>query len=376
MKLLVISHTPHYMKDGKPAGWGATVRELDQLAGLFESVTHIAPLHAGAASPGSAVYQASNIRLRAVPPSGGRGVFKKLGIFFRLPGYIAVILEELKKCDAVHVRCPANISLAAVIILSLVRFPGKRWIKYAGNWRPEKRETLSYAFQRWWLEKNFSRSRVSVNGEWPGQPAHVLSFFNPCLTARELETARAAVLEKKLSGPVRLVFAGRLEAEKGAGTALRVLAQLQKRGLDAVMELIGDGPGRGEFEALARDLGVAEKAVFHGELSRKDLSVFYAGAHFVILASLTEGWPKVLSEAMAYGAVPLSTAVSCIPQYLERFKSGKAFSGGAEQAFAEAVSDYCRAPEKWKEESLNAIGAARHFTYEVYLESVRKIFQI
>jgi hypothetical protein len=43
MRLLIISHTPHYHRDGEIVGWGATVREIDHLAALFESVVHIAP---------------------------------------------------------------------------------------------------------------------------------------------------------------------------------------------------------------------------------------------------------------------------------------------------------------------------------------------
>ena len=47
MKLLIISHTPHYLKEGQVVGWGSTVMEIDQLAKLFTEVTHLAPLHDG-----------------------------------------------------------------------------------------------------------------------------------------------------------------------------------------------------------------------------------------------------------------------------------------------------------------------------------------
>ena len=47
MKLLIISHTPHYMNGTQLKGWGATVREIDYLAELFDEIIHIAPLYTG-----------------------------------------------------------------------------------------------------------------------------------------------------------------------------------------------------------------------------------------------------------------------------------------------------------------------------------------
>ena len=54
MRLLIVSHTPHYRAAGQLVGWGPTVRELDHLVELFDEVVHIAPVYDGQA-PGSAL---------------------------------------------------------------------------------------------------------------------------------------------------------------------------------------------------------------------------------------------------------------------------------------------------------------------------------
>jgi len=41
MKLLIISHTPHYLQEDQVQGWGSTVMEIDQLASLFDEVVHL-----------------------------------------------------------------------------------------------------------------------------------------------------------------------------------------------------------------------------------------------------------------------------------------------------------------------------------------------
>ena len=92
------------------------------------------------------------------------------------------IITELKTADVVHIRCPANISLLAVIVLFFISKPNFRWIKYAGNWSSYNNEAWSYKLQRWILQTRWHRGNVTVNGSWPGQPDFVKSFYNPCLT--------------------------------------------------------------------------------------------------------------------------------------------------------------------------------------------------
>ena len=61
-------------------------------------------------------------------------------------------------------------------------------------------------------------------------------------------------------------------------------------------------------------------------------------------SSCSEGWPKVLSEAMAYGVVPLAGAVSSIPQILAEVGTGRALPPNDVAEFASAVREYANDP--------------------------------
>jgi glycosyltransferase involved in cell wall biosynthesis len=50
--------------------------------------------------------------------------------------------------------------------------------------------------------------------------------------------------------------------------------------------------------------------------NRETLEQCYASSHVLVLTSESEGFPKVISEAMAFGCVPLVTAVGAIPEVL------------------------------------------------------------
>ncbi|HSV73496.1 MAG TPA: glycosyltransferase [Chthonomonadales bacterium] len=370
--LLIVSHTEHYLRDGRPVGWGATVREIDHLASLFERVVHIATLHSGSAPASALPYRAPNVALAPIPPAGGDGLRAKAGVAAALPRFARVFLRELRRADVVHVRCPANISMAAAVLLAGSRQPRLRWIKYAGNWRPEGREAWSYTFQRWWLRHGWHRATVTVNGVWPGDPPHVRPFLNPCVTEDELAEGRRVAAGKSMTAPVRLLFVGRLDSAKGADRSLRIAALLRERGIDATIDLVGDSPVRLEMEQLARKAGLDGRAAFHGWLEREDLGRLYEGAHVVLLPSASEGWPKVLSEAMAYGAAPVCSDVSGIPQHLARFGCGHALPWNDVEGMADAIAGYARSPERWLEDSRRAVEAARLFSYGEYLRAVRR----
>ncbi|MDQ3819685.1 MAG: glycosyltransferase [Acidobacteriota bacterium] len=224
--------------------------------------------------------------------------------------------------------------------------------------------------------KRWHRGVVTINGEWPEQPAHVHSFFNPCLTEQELSEAKTAGLNKQLSGPLRLLYVGHLLAEKGVTRVLDILACLRREGCDAYLDIIGDGPERVLLEALATDLNVSDAVKLHGWLARPLLAPLYAQAHFMLLPTESEGWPKVLSEAMAYGAVPLSSDVSSIPQYLKEFGTGKVYRPEDIESFADAIIRYSNHPEEWKRESHNGIEAAVLFSYDNYLDAVCRMLDL
>jgi glycosyltransferase involved in cell wall biosynthesis len=374
MRLLIISHMAHYRRGEQIVGWGPTVQEIDHLAKLFSEIRHVGCLYSVEAPASALPYSSARVSFVPVPPAGGPHGIDKLGILARAPLYVRTILRELPSADVVHVRCPANISLMALLLLHLARRPRLRWVKYAGNWKPQGREPWSYTLQRWLLMRGLHGGVVTVNGHWPDQPEHVHTFLNPCLTEEELSAASRLMGEKQLSTPVRLLYVGRLEEPKGVGRALRILSCLDTRSVPATLDLVGDGPGRPEFERLATTLGVASRARFHGWLPRPALGPIYAQSHLMLFPSrCSEGWPKVLSEAMAYGAVPVASNVSSIPENLARAGVGRTFAPEDLEGFAGAIDWYAKHPEAWQTESARGARAAELSSYTSYLQAVRGV---
>jgi glycosyltransferase involved in cell wall biosynthesis len=367
----------HYLNKGRVYGWGPTVQEINHLAKLFDEVRHIGFLHSEQTPASALPYENSNIHFVPVSPTGGKHWYDKIKILLMAPKYFRTIRKEIKNADVVHLRCPANITLLALVLLLLSKSPPKRWFKYAGNWKPDQKEAWSYTLQRWMLRRGGHRGVVTVNGNWEGEPAFVHSFANPCLDEEELNSAKEIGSRKEISEPIRLVYAGRLEEEKGVGRCLQILSLLQKKNIRAHLDLVGDGPQRIKFEKMAQSLKLDKHVRFYGWLSRTNLPDVYAKGHiFLFPSSSSEGWPKVLSEAMAYGMVPVTSRISSIPQFLEKFGCGAVLEPHDIEGFADAISSYRNDPEKWTDHSHKGMSSAAFFSYENYLKRVTDILEL
>lgn len=80
--------------------------------------------------------------------------------------------------------------------------------------------------------------------------------------------------------------------------------------------LLGEGPLLDALQQQARDLGVRERIVFLGNMSRELLPVYLHASDIFIRPSLSEGLGSSFLEAMAAGLPVIATPVGGIPDFL------------------------------------------------------------
>ncbi len=375
MRLLIISHTPHYKYKERIVGWGPTVREIDQLATLFEEITHLAPLHPGPAPESSLPYTLNNVRFESVKPAGGDHILDKIRILLQIPGWLAAIKKAIKLADVIHIRCPAGISLVALLAARLWANRKPVWVKYAGNWSRTAGQPVSSKFQRWFIKNNLHRGVVTINGQSNGLPKYIFPFNNPSYSITEYNQIIEQSKNKQLEFPIKLLFVGRLTKEKGADQVVKIAKSLDEKGILFKLRLIGEGITKPALEKYVRQNALDGKVAFLGWQPMTAMTKFYQDAHFLIFPSQSEGWPKVLSEAMVHGVVPLASAISCIPEILDQTEAGKAIPLGDIDTYMESIFQYTQDPTAWKKASLNGINAGKAFTYDQYLSDVRSLFK-
>ncbi len=143
---------------------------------------------------------------------------------------------------------------------------------------------------------------------------------------------------RPVGAPVRILFIGRLEAQKNLPLLARAF-QLARARSPVPLELEIVGAGR--QERMLRDLLVAEIAsgVVHwsGPQPRERIPAVFGRADLFLLVSDFEGFPRVLMEAAAAGVPAVSTAVSGADEAIEDGVTGRIVPIGDADALASAV---------------------------------------
>jgi colanic acid/amylovoran biosynthesis glycosyltransferase len=152
----------------------------------------------------------------------------------------------------------------------------------------------------------------------------------------------------------RIVTVGRLSEQKGLPLLLEAMRAVLAERPDAELAVIGDGPLRGELEHLIRRLALGSHVRLLGWSSADAVREAIAGSRGLVMASLAEGIPVVIMEALALNRPVVATAVGGIPELVEPGVSGWVVTPGSVGALAGALRELLEAPP----EQLTEMGRA------------------
>jgi len=121
----------------------------------------------------------------------------------------------------------------------------------------------------------------------------------PLLMPENAITAVTDTPKPARTGPLALIWVGRIDAAKALEILIVALAKL----VDAswTLEIVGDGPRAGPARELADKLGLSGRLNWAGVLPRSTVQDRFAAADIHVLTSLAEAHSTVLWEAMSLG---------------------------------------------------------------------------
>lgn len=102
-------------------------------------------------------------------------------------------------------------------------------------------------------------------------------------------------------GQFRLVFMGRLIPLKAVDITLDALARARAAGVEARLDILGDGPDMARLRAHAARLGLEEAVTFHGFQPQARCAEVLLASDALILNSVRECGGAVVLEAMSLG---------------------------------------------------------------------------
>ncbi len=369
MKILtVISHKPCWrsLRSGYATDGGFPV-QMKALSELFERTYLLVPIYAGS-SEGEIAITGKELKVIPLSPPSGRGIVRKLLFPFWVLRNLPRIIYYILKADVVHTPIPGDVGTIGMLLAAFFR--KRLFVRHCGNWLVQK--TLAERFWKWFMELTAGgRILCLATGGSDAPPSvrnpHLQWIFSTSLTAEELTRYGSA---RRLSGRTRLVIVCRQDKEKGTGVVIESLPEILKKYPEATLEVVGDGPAMGYFQELADRLSVTDRVTFYGKLNHEGvMRVLQDSDIFCYPTAASEGFPKVVLEALASGLPVITTRVSVLPLLIAD-GGGILLQRRDAQELAEAVCSLRADPARYEQMSSVALETARRYSLESWRDTI------
>jgi glycosyltransferase involved in cell wall biosynthesis len=203
------------------------------------------------------------------------------------------------------------------------------------------RSTAGAAAALGWVMRA-ARATTTVS-RWLADEAHVMT---PELPAPLVSPMPAATELFTPSGPRaggRLLFVGRLNAQKGIELLLRAIGVMR---VPAHLDVVGDGPDADAMRTLVSSLGIAERVTWHGTVPQTALPQLYRTASALIVPSRDEGLGLVAVEAQLCETPVIAFDSGGLRDIVEHGVTGILVDVFTADALARAVDELLASPDR------------------------------
>ena len=148
--------------------------------------------------------------------------------------------------------------------------------------------------------------------------------------------ARRSRMRRELGSPL-VVYAGRLESEKGVQTLIDAVPALRRRVPGVRVVVIGHGTAGDSLRRRARERRVGRAVTFTGWVPEDDLRAIVAAADAAVVPSLYEPFGFVALEAMVLGAPLVVARTGGLADIVEDGTTGWLFEPGSADQLADVL---------------------------------------
>jgi glycosyltransferase involved in cell wall biosynthesis len=166
---------------------------------------------------------------------------------------------------------------------------------------------------------------------------------------------------------------GSLSPGKQPVFAFELVKQLREKGTEAELHIYGNGALFDSLQAKVKEQEAGNWVKFHGNQPKEVVRKVLQYSHFLVLPSKSEGWPKVVAEAMFWGCIPIVTPISCVPWMLNEGKRGILMNDENLNLTTKKLKNLLSKPEELEHMSTKAALWSRDYTLDKFEEEIAKL---
>src|SRR6266404_2262703 len=254
-----------------------------------------------------------------------------------------------KDVDHVHVHFANRAAHTALFLKEISGIPfsvtahGQDFMTDLGN--DELLREICAAAEFVAAETDYSRELLCQR--CPDSAAKIHRVYNGI----DLEWFPSPLPAKQNPAPL-ILSVGRLVAFKGFEYLIDACAELNRRGLDFICEIVGDGPSHENLHNKIDKLNLSSRVVLLGSLSQGAIFEKLRATDIFALASVVDSqggsdvFPTVIQEAMSAALPVVSTRLAGIPESVMHDDTGWLVPPGDTAALAGALEQLIRDPAR------------------------------
>jgi len=163
-----------------------------------------------------------------------------------------------------------------------------------------------------------------------------------------------------------------LSPRKGIEYLLKSLYQLKQKRQDFILDIVGDGPKRKEYEELTEELNLDKIVKFYGR--QPEIVSFMRNCDFFVLPSLYENFGVVYIEAMACGKPVIGTNAGGPSEIINK-ETGVLVPPKNIEVLTDTIDYMLDHYQDYSSEKISKY-AKKNFSYEVVGKKIDEIYKV
>jgi glycosyltransferase involved in cell wall biosynthesis len=177
----------------------------------------------------------------------------------------------------------------------------------------------------------------------------------------------------RVQDPPRIVFAGRLMAQKNPIQIVRTLAELKDLSWECV--ILGDGPLMADVQQTIMDQGLQERFTLPGWVTPEDVLSWFDKSDILFMPSLSEGLPVVGVQALAKGLAFVVSDIGGFVDLVENGKNGYLVKLGDQAGLANALHSFLSEPKALLKARCSSHNFASRFDIKTISDAYEAMFK-
>ncbi|WP_173107701.1 glycosyltransferase family 4 protein [Bacillus sp. KH172YL63] len=176
----------------------------------------------------------------------------------------------------------------------------------------------------------------------------------------------------KESSNVRLLFIGLIDENKNLGTVIKACEKLIKDGVNASLEVVGNGPLEIQNKDLCKELGIQDHVVFHGYVKdQAKIQSIMNQSDIFVMPSYRETFGLVYIEAMSRGLPVIYSYEQGIDGFFKEGEVGYSVDPDQSETITEAIK---KITQNYDEMSAKCVYESKQFNWDAVSNEYIKLY--